>query len=240
MLWIAAMATRRTPPDGPPPADRRKWRGERAVTAAPENDDPYAELEAEAAELLDALPDDPEASAKGLIDKLRKQLAGRAKQEQAAYDRGRAEALAEVKTQAERAKVLAKHGLPPSLQKLVDDVDVADEEALTARLEALRADGITWGQQSASATTRPQPGQATTPGAPAPAQQQLDPGQIVSAFQQTAAGGIPADHGGGLLRRVARDGLGAIQGDQDASDFEQQLNAAVRAAGQQARAGIQG
>ncbi len=200
---------------------------------APEVDDPYEQLEAEAAELIDALPDDGD-SAKPLIDKLRKQLAGRAKQEQAAYDRGRAEALAEVKTQAERAKVLASHGLPPSLQRLVDDVDVADEEALAARLAALRADGITWGgQQPAQASA--QPGQTAAPGAPAPPP---DPAALTSAFQQAQAGGAPP--AGGVLSRVAQGGVGAIQNPQDASTFEQQLNQQIAALGAQARAGIQG
>lgn len=204
------------------------------MAAPPEDDDPWSALEQEADELLDALPDDdPAATSKALIDKLRKQLAGRAKQEQAAYDRGRQEALAEVKTQAERAKVLAKHGLPSSLQRLVDDVDVADEAALAARLEALRADGIRWDGQPAQS----QPGQTAAPGAQAPPP---DPGAIVGAFQQAQGAGTPADHGAGVLSRVAQGGLGALQNPQDAAQFESQLNSQIAALGAQAHAGLQG
>ena len=164
------------------------------MTAAPEDDDPYEQLEAEAAELLDALPGDPEASAKPLIDKLRKQLAGRAKQEQAAYDRGRAEALAEVKTQAEREQALDRYGIPKVVRALLDGVDVSDDEAMKAKVAELQAGGVTWAGQPA----RSQPGQTAAPEPQAPPP---DPAAIVGQFQQAQASGAPP--AGGLLGRVA-------------------------------------
>jgi len=198
------------------------------VPEAPEVDDPYEQLEAEAAELIDALPDDGD-SAKPLLNKLRKQLAGQARKVAEAEKAGYQRALAEVKREA----VLASHGLPPSLRRLVADVGAEDSEALTARLEALRAEGLSWKRPDGAQPPISAGEQPDSDPAPAP-----DPGAIVGQFQQAQAGGAPP--AGGVLSRVAQQGLAGISNPQDASAFEQQLNQQIGALGQQARAGQMG
>ncbi len=196
---------------------------------APEVDDPYEQLEAEAAELIDALPDDGD-SAKPLLNKLRKQLAGQARKVAEAEKAGYQRALAEVKREA----VLASHGLPPSLRRLVADVGAEDSEALTARLEALRAEGLSWKRPDGAQPPISAGEQPDSDPAPAP-----DPGQIVGQFQQAQAAGKPGQ-AGDVLSRVAQGGVGAISDASDLAQFEGQLNQQIGALGQQARAGQMG
>lgn len=217
-------------------------------------EDPYEQLEEEANAFLYNSGD---SEAKPLIDKLRKQLSGVAKREKTAFERGKAEAQAEVKAQAERAKVFEQFGIPKALEPMFTGVDLSDSAAVATQVKSLADLGLKVGQPAAQAQQQPnpqeqspaaQPGQqqqsaqaqpygvqpyGQAPGAPA------DPGLIVSAFQQAQAAGVPGQ-AGDVLSRVAQGGAGALKDANDVASFEQQLNAAVHAAGQRPGAGVMG
>jgi hypothetical protein len=122
--------------------------------------DPYDELEEEAAGLL-AAPNaerDLDARATVLIRRMRRVL----KEHGQAIERTRAETreqvLGELRQARETEAAYRRLNVPETARALFAGVDVTDAEAMAKRAEELRAAGVTWSGQPAPPPPPPDPG----------------------------------------------------------------------------------
>lgn len=179
----------------------------------------YRALEQEADELL-GHPDAEsalDARASALVKHFRKLAKGHRQALERTRDETRTRVLAELRAQREQEAAYRRVGAGEAVRPLFAGTDLADQRAVAARVEELRAAGITWA------------GMPGAPPAPRPVGEADPTFQAMLAMQRAEAGGATPDQS--LEHRLQK--MAANPGDYSDAQrdaIREELNAAVRAA----------
>jgi hypothetical protein len=201
----------------------------------------FEELEREAESFLaklDADDGDGDGNA-ALVKRLRAAAGGRKRAETAAYERGKADALEQLRSAAQRQTLLERFNAPADrdLAGTLFPVELGgDAEAWTKRAEELLDRGVSWGwtpPEQVEQAQQAQQAQVTQEQDARGAELAAQVAQFTSAQTLASAPGGQAD----LLTRTARDPSSLKP--HELAEFEHQFNANMAALNSRPGAGIQ-